>query len=468
MQASESGQKHDFFVSYSRPDRAWAEWIAWQLEAAGYTTILQAWDFRAGSNWALNMRKATQQSDRMIAVLSPDYLKSENAQAEWASAFAADPAGRERKIIPIRVRPVDLAGLDSTIVYIDLVDKDEPTARAILHNELREGRLKPANAPAFPSKSMNASPADSAAAESTKPQFPRQNRSNGFERVITCFVQHRLSALVVGGAGVLAIAALVIGIRNRPGTHEQILNTFQNERSQAKSNSSASGPPIVGITLWKMRQAKPSDSGTVRFRGLIHPEDPDDNAEWIAERVSLQSPVAAGQNVRLSIESARAGYLYVIDRDVYADGSTSIPSLVFPTLRLRRGDNRVQPGLTIEIPDAEDRPPALQLKKTRADQLSVLLTIIVAPQAIDEIRTARGRQPLTNERVAAWEKSWGAQTEHIENSASLGKAYTASEQASAQSDSRPLGPDDPLPMTLIKSTAAPGKPMVISVSIKLK
>jgi TIR domain len=31
-----------FFISYNKTDRAWAEWIAWQLEEAGYTTIIQA------------------------------------------------------------------------------------------------------------------------------------------------------------------------------------------------------------------------------------------------------------------------------------------------------------------------------------------------------------------------------------------------------------------------------------------
>lgn len=40
----------DFFISYNSADRTWAEWIAWQLEEAGYTTVLQAWDFRPGSN----------------------------------------------------------------------------------------------------------------------------------------------------------------------------------------------------------------------------------------------------------------------------------------------------------------------------------------------------------------------------------------------------------------------------------
>jgi hypothetical protein len=42
------GQAADFFVSYTSADRAWAEWIAWQLEQAGYRVIVQAWDFEPG------------------------------------------------------------------------------------------------------------------------------------------------------------------------------------------------------------------------------------------------------------------------------------------------------------------------------------------------------------------------------------------------------------------------------------
>src|SRR5260370_5998347 len=33
----------DFFISYHRADRAWAEWIAWQLEEEGYSGLLQVW-----------------------------------------------------------------------------------------------------------------------------------------------------------------------------------------------------------------------------------------------------------------------------------------------------------------------------------------------------------------------------------------------------------------------------------------
>jgi hypothetical protein len=39
----------DFFISYTGKDKAWAEWIAWELEAASYKTIIQAWDFSRSS-----------------------------------------------------------------------------------------------------------------------------------------------------------------------------------------------------------------------------------------------------------------------------------------------------------------------------------------------------------------------------------------------------------------------------------
>jgi hypothetical protein len=33
------GEGLDFFISYTQADRAWAEWIAWALEEAGYKVL---------------------------------------------------------------------------------------------------------------------------------------------------------------------------------------------------------------------------------------------------------------------------------------------------------------------------------------------------------------------------------------------------------------------------------------------
>ena len=80
-----------FFISYTRDDRAWAEWIAWQLEVAGYTTVLQAWDFRAGGDFLQQMHQAVEEADRTIAVLSPSYLESAFGGVERRADFAKDP-----------------------------------------------------------------------------------------------------------------------------------------------------------------------------------------------------------------------------------------------------------------------------------------------------------------------------------------------------------------------------------------
>lgn len=139
----------DFFISYNIADKERAVWIAWQLEAAGYTTVIQAWDFGLGQNFVLAMQKAATEAKRTIAVLSPDYLSSKFTAPEWAAAFVQDPTGERRLLIPVRVRPVELTGLLSPIIYIDLVavDEDESILRLLAGISLR--RNKPLIKPAF-------------------------------------------------------------------------------------------------------------------------------------------------------------------------------------------------------------------------------------------------------------------------------------------------------------------------------
>lgn len=66
----------DFLISYTSPDRPWATWIAWHLEAAGWTTILDVWDFLPGHNWALGMQQATLPSVRRPQVWEEPALTS--------------------------------------------------------------------------------------------------------------------------------------------------------------------------------------------------------------------------------------------------------------------------------------------------------------------------------------------------------------------------------------------------------
>ena len=140
----------DFFISYNNADADWAEWVAWVLEEQGYKTRLQAWDFRPGSNFVVQMHEAAKLAKQTIAILSPSYLSSKYAEAEWATAFAGDPVGHGRALIPVRIAETRADGLLSQIVWIDLVGLDVSVARAALLAGLRPGRAKPIAEPAFP------------------------------------------------------------------------------------------------------------------------------------------------------------------------------------------------------------------------------------------------------------------------------------------------------------------------------
>jgi nucleoside phosphorylase len=146
-----SNGTRDFFISYTHIDQESAEWIDWQLRNAGYSTVLQSKDFRPGSNFVLEMDLATRQARHTLLIISPDYLKALYVKPEWTAAFFKDPTGKEKALIPVRVRICEPEGLLGPVVYIDLVGLKEDEARkALLAGVLPRGE-RTLSAPPFPS-----------------------------------------------------------------------------------------------------------------------------------------------------------------------------------------------------------------------------------------------------------------------------------------------------------------------------
>ncbi|MFB7196538.1 toll/interleukin-1 receptor domain-containing protein [Streptomyces sp. NPDC056121] len=63
------GRGERLFVSYAGADRAWAEWVAWHLQDAGYDVELDLWHWGAGDNAVLRMSQAVERG-RMVALSS--------------------------------------------------------------------------------------------------------------------------------------------------------------------------------------------------------------------------------------------------------------------------------------------------------------------------------------------------------------------------------------------------------------
>ena len=104
-----SSDKRDFFVSFNQADRAWATWIAWVLEEAGYSVFFQDWDFRG--SFVEQMHQASLRAGRTLVVLSDNYLRSEYARSEAWAALARDPVGREDRVVTVKVGPTGDLGL---------------------------------------------------------------------------------------------------------------------------------------------------------------------------------------------------------------------------------------------------------------------------------------------------------------------------------------------------------------------
>jgi hypothetical protein len=230
------------------------------------------------------------------------------------------------------------------------------------------------------------------------------------------------------------------------------------------SPTGVSGESVVGVTVWRLRPSRAVDDGE---RIIVH--EGSDAATWIPERVPANAGLAEGDRVRLSIEAARTGYLYVIDREQYADGTLGEPYLIFPTTRMLGGDNQVKAGRLVDIPAQEDSPPFFTLKRSRADQVGELLSVIVSPVPLAELEIGATAQKLSVERVALWEKSWGEQTGRLELSGGAGKLWTKDEKEAAMNGGRLLKAAAPNPQTLYyRPGVKSDEPLLIKVQLQYR
>jgi hypothetical protein len=222
------------------------------------------------------------------------------------------------------------------------------------------------------------------------------------------------------------------------------------------------GDSVVGVTVWRLRPSRETDDGE---RMIVH--EGSDAAAWIPERVPGNAGLAEGDRVRLSVEAARTGYLYVIDREQYADGTLGEPYLIFPTTRTLGGDNKVKAGRLVDIPAQEDSPPFFTLKRSRADQVGELLSIIVTPVPLEELEIGAQAQKLSAERVSQWEKSWGGQAGRMELSDGAGKVWSKEEKEAGGSAARLLKAAAPNPQTLYyRPGMKSDEPLLIKVHLQ--
>ena len=191
-----------------------------------------------------------------------------------------------------------------------------------------------------------------------------------------------------------------------------------------------------GLTIWKLQPISQNRFGTPSYR--------DD--QWLAKRVEADTVFRDGDLIRLSIESPRPGYLYIINSDWYADGGSGKTNLIFP----RRGENnRLEPGRLIDIP-AQDQPPFRASPTPTQAGESLIFIVTTTPIPLPVYQTTL---PVSDLQLMNWKESWGAFSERLELNDGAGQARTLTEQrAAALKGARQLTRDDPGPQTIFLLT----------------
>jgi hypothetical protein len=218
----------------------------------------------------------------------------------------------------------------------------------------------------------------------------------------------------------------------------------------------------IGVTLWRADPSRATGRSSTRDIVQVGSE----TKSWSLVRVGSDTELATGDLFRVGIETLRSGYLYVINRPIRADGTTGDPYLVFPTRRIRGGDNSVVAGRMVMIPTPPDEPP-FQTTDPYGDVVGEELIILVTPSPID-IETREDRYRVPAELPESWITEWGAPTETFELVGGAGAAYTRVERAAATNPARLLTPSEPLPQIVHMLAAKPGSPMLARALLRVR
>lgn len=219
-----------------------------------------------------------------------------------------------------------------------------------------------------------------------------------------------------------------------------------------------------GVTFWRLRPATEDETDAPTFSVKIGSVA----EEWTAERVGSTTNFRRGDRVRFTVESSRSGFLYIVNREFYTDGTTAEADLIFPTLRTRGGDNRVTAGSLVEIPATSDSVQYFTIKPRREDYAGEEIAVIVSPVKLSGIELGLRAQKIDRPTVEKWLKDWGTTLDIYDAEDGEGIAYTANEQEAATVQSRALTQEEPLPQTIYRVQARPGAPLVVLFRMNAK
>lgn len=219
----------------------------------------------------------------------------------------------------------------------------------------------------------------------------------------------------------------------------------------------------LGVTFWRLRPLKKEEEEDAP---TFEVNTGDGREKWTAERVRSTTKFKMGDRVRFTIEPLRSGYLYVINREVYEDGSTGEAEVIYPEMNNRsRQDNRVNAGRLVEIPSISEDLPYFIITPKDGEYFSEEIIVLISPTKLTGFTVSAKTQSLRREVLQNWLNSWNSVTDIYDASDGEGVAYTRTEEESVRT--RSLTQEEPLPQTIYKVTMRETLPVFVVVKMQV-
>jgi hypothetical protein len=395
------------FLSYSRKDAEKVSELRGRLKSSGVRTWIDIHDI-VGGEWRTAIKRGLRQSNFFLACLSRNTVdRGEILQYEHDSALEIQRDRLEGDIflIPVRLEPCDLP---EHLRHLHCFDVYEPAGW------------------------------------------------DGLKRALRTKIR-RLPLAAAAGVTLVLAAVFVDAVILRPSAKEALLE------ARAQGRAAAVGKRVrVGLTLWKMQPSQESDPPSTRE--IVHP--PAAGAPQVA-LTPVRPPSGArfqlGDTFQVTLEASRSGHLYVVSRRLAEDGSAGPASFVFPTLRIRGGDNQIWPGVLIRLPDRDADPPWWQFSSSRPDYAGEQLIVLLTPQPLPGFFATSTPLAVDDATLANWSKLYG---KNVRSIVLDGPAQRLTpDEAAARDGGAQLPRSAPFPSVLFEADRGPGDPVLLTYPI---
>jgi hypothetical protein len=280
-------------------------------------------------------------------------------------------------------------------------------------------------------------------------------------------------------ANVSKVTRPVAGNRNNSGRRKSGTTTQMGQAPPSfvyiVDKSFPEGPPPrnyeyvrMGVTVWRLSPSQ------CPIQDCPLPKASADSTKGLVDtamRVDDNVPLNNGERVRLGLESlAQSGYVYIIDREQFADGSLGEGFLIFPTRKIDSGKNWAQPGQQIHLPRAGGCF-CVKSRDTQKVLVADVVTIILSPNPLltaEEI--GADAMPVPVSLVNFLSRADKEKTFRALLRGASGLAQTPQEQSAGAKglfDTEPvLTQNDLPPQTFFQSMVPIGKVAVFNFSLR--